>query len=429
IAPPYDVLSEADKVAMLKRDPNNIVAADLPHTPPKSAGPAEAYRKAADLLQGWLAGGVLVRDSAPAVYPYQQTFEAGGRKITRRGFIARVRAEQFRATPTGIFPHEQTFSGPKEDRLMLTRAARMQLSPIFGLFADDGNAITDSLYANLPAAPTMRGRLGNVAHEAWRVDDPAKVAALTRAMATRPIFIADGHHRYTTALNYLAELEKQGPLPADHPARFVMFVCVSMHDPGLAILPTHRVVTCRPVALSQLAAKLGGVFEVQVGALSVGELEAAVLAKGPGWFGVKSADSADSLLLRLADAKLLDRFEPDRKEAYRRLDVAILHRYLLAEVLGPLAGEPAGIEYPHSGKDTAAALAATKMDSSTAFGTGGAVGGAARTEALTKLAFILAPTPLAAVRDVCLSGELMPQKSTFFYPKLATGLTLYALSE
>lgn len=424
IAPPYDVLSEADKAAMLARDGRNIVSADLPHTPPKSAGPAHRYEAAATQIQAWLAKGTLVRQSAPAVFAYQQTFSAGGRTLTRRGFIARVRAEQFRATPTGIFPHEQTFSGPKEDRLMLTRAARMQLSPIFGLFADEGNAITDALYASLPASPAMLGRLGDVEHQVWTVDQPAKVAALTAAMASRAIFIADGHHRYTTALNYLAELEKAGSLPASHPARFVMFVCVSLHDPGLAIQPTHRVVSCKPITPESLTAALAGPFEVSRQTLSVEALESAVLEHGPGWFGIAFAGRNDSLLLRQADATLLDRLEPDRGQAYRRLDVAVLHRYLIDEVLARLVGAPAGIEYPHNGRDASIALNASAMDNSTAFGSA-----AGATAGNTKIAFILAPTPLAAVRDVCLSGELMPQKSTFFYPKLATGLTLYPLTE
>ena len=438
IAPPYDVLSEQDKAAMLAADPRNIVAADLPHTPPKSAGPAAAYQRSADLLTKWLADGSLVRESAPAVFAYRQVFEVNGVQRARRGFIARVRAEQFRASPAGIFPHEQTFSGPKEDRLMLMRATRMQLSPIFGLFADDSGELTDSLYANLPASPMLVGSLGPVRHEAWPVTAPDRIEALADAMRDRPIFIADGHHRYTTALNYLAELESAGPLPPDHPARFVMFVCVSMHDPGLAILPTHRVVSVRcaePAALvGQLAARLGqgNAFRVQAGTWSAEQLESLVLERGCGWFGVKAATGDNALLLHLADANLLDRYEPTRGVAFRRLDVAVLHRFLIDEVLKSVAGDPAGIEYPHNGRDVAAALEQKALDSASAFGTGADVAGKAhgpQSVGISKIAFLLAPTPLSAVRDVCLSGELMPQKSTFFYPKLATGLALNDLAE
>ena len=126
IAPPYDVLSESDKASLLAADGNNIVAADLPHTPPKSAGPAEVYQRAGQLLRRWLADGVLVREQVPAVYPYRQVFEHDGQRLVRRGFIATVRAEQFRASPAGIYPHEQTFSAPKEDRLKLLKATLAQ---------------------------------------------------------------------------------------------------------------------------------------------------------------------------------------------------------------------------------------------------------------------------------------------------------------
>ena len=426
IAPPYDVLSEGVKQALLKRDPANIVAVDLPHTPPKNVGPVEAYQRAGELLRAWLAGGVLVRESGPAVYPYAQTFEHAGQRYVRRGFIARVRAEQFRASPAGIFPHEQTFSGPKEDRLALYRAARAQISPIFGLFPDDANDLTDRLFADLPADPMLRGRLGPVEHAVWREDRPARIDALVAGMRDRPIFIADGHHRYTTALNYLAELEKSG-LPADDPARFVMFVCVSMSDPGLIILPTHRVLTVRRFDAKQLADRLAAAFDIRPTESPVDALEGQVLDAGPGTIGVKFRGESAGWLMRLKDAGVLDRFEPARGLAWRRLDVAILHRFIVQECLTPLTGEPAGIEYPHNASDVVGSLAHLGLDDATAFGT--SAGSNAAGLANTKVAFLLAPTPLAAVRDVCLSGELMPQKSTFFHPKLATGLTLYDLTK
>ncbi|MCG3180504.1 MAG: hypothetical protein BIFFINMI_02866 [Phycisphaerae bacterium] len=423
IAPPYDVLGAADKEAMLAADPHNIVAIDLPHMPPKSLGPADAYRRSADLLRQWLADGVLVRDDAPAIYAYQQTFAASdGSTVTRRGFIARVRIEEFRATPAGIYPHEQTFGGPKEDRLALTRATAAQLSPIFGLFADEGNAITDLLYAGLSDPPLMTGTIGGVAHAAWRVADAGKVAALTAAMASRPVFIADGHHRYTTALNHMNELAAAGRLGPDDPARFCMFVCISMDDPGLVIWPTHRVVTVAPFDLDELAKRLKPIFTVDRTGVEARMLETQVLANGPGWFALRTSRAADpGLLLELKDRKVLDRLEPARGQAWRRLDVALLHSYLIDELLTPLAGAPAAIEYPHTGADAAAALG-RGLDAATSFGTAGeSAGGGER----IKLAILTAPAPLASVRDVCLSGELMPQKSTYFYPKLATGLTIY----
>ncbi|MEE8170745.1 MAG: DUF1015 domain-containing protein, partial [Phycisphaerae bacterium] len=254
IAPPYDVLDRADKQALLARNDRNIVAIDLPHVPPKQAGPPETYEHAAMLLRQWLADGALRQDEHPALYVYHQTFAHGGRTYTRRKFFARLRIEEFGAG--SVYPHEQTFGGPKADRLMLTRATRCNLSPIFTLFPDETNDVAGAFETAIKREPDAAGTLDGVESRLWAVTDAAVIDRVCGLLADRSVFIADGHHRYGTAVMYRDELAKsQGGLPDDHPANFVLCVLAGMEEPGLLILPTHRVVCDLPDASSALLAE------------------------------------------------------------------------------------------------------------------------------------------------------------------------------
>src|SRR3954471_14826613 len=243
IAPPYDVLDERGKAALQARHPNNIVNIDLPHLPAKSVGPDEVYGRADVTLQAWLKAGILKRDVRPATYAYSQTFDHAGRTHHRRGFITLVRLSLF--GEGHVIPHEKTYKGPIEDRLKLMRATRVQLSPIFGLFADPKNEVTGLLYHNL-GRPELSGVLDGVRHDLWSVIDAEVENQVSDLMGHKPVYIADGHHRYTTALQYQKEVQDaQGggrPLPAAHPANWCMFVLVGMQDDGLLVLPTHRLI-------------------------------------------------------------------------------------------------------------------------------------------------------------------------------------------
>ncbi len=241
LAPPYDVLDESGKAALRARHPDNIVSVDLPHLPPKSVGPDAVYSQAAATMQGWLSKGVLKRDARAAFYPYTQSFDHAGRTYHRRGFIALVRLSPFGQGQ--VVPHEKTYSAPIEDRLKLMRATRMQLSPIFGLFSDPKNEVTSLLYQNL-GRPELSGTMDGVRNDLWSVTDAETENAVIDLMGHKPVYIADGHHRYTTALQYQAEAQQAAgqPLPPNHPANFCMFVLVGMQDDGLLILPTHRLI-------------------------------------------------------------------------------------------------------------------------------------------------------------------------------------------
>lgn len=244
VAPPYDVLDGAAKAALLAKSPSNIVAVDLPHIPAKELGPPESYANAAKLFRSWLGSGTMKRAERPAMFVYRETFQSSGRTYQRTGMACTVETVPFGPrTGGGILPHEETFSGPKEDRLALMRATGAQLSPIFGLHADEkGGATAVLLRVCAAREPDMTADMGDgVKHEVWTVDDADTIAAYQAALSGDDIFIADGHHRYNTALNYLKHLEQSAPVPADHPARRCMMVLVGMNDPGMVIWPTHRV--------------------------------------------------------------------------------------------------------------------------------------------------------------------------------------------
>ena len=388
LAPPYDVLDESDKAALLARSDRNIVAIDLPHLPPKSLGPAEAYRRSADLLKTWLDDGTLVRDPAAALYLYHQRFTHEGRRYTRRMIIARVRLHPFEEGI--VLPHERTFGGPKEDRLALMKATNCNLSPVFGLYTDPADRIGSAFGATVSRAPDATGTLDGVENLLWRVTDPAVLEGVGSLMAAKRLYIADGHHRYTTALNYRDALAASsgGTLPDDHPARYVMLVLASMDDPGCVILPYHRA--------------LGGVSLAQVeqawsDATEPADEDHADLRLVDGQTGQTRA-------LRYTSRDVLARLEPEQCAPWRLLDAAYLHRYLLEERLRASLGAEPHVFYVKSADDAR---------------------DVARRE--RGVALLVNATPMAHLRAVSEAGGLMPQKSTYFYPKLATGLTIYPL--
>jgi len=389
IAPPYDVLGQEDKDALIARSDRNIVAIDLPHIPPKSAGPAEVYKQAAETLAEWMKDGTLIRETQPALYLYYQQFESGGKFYTRRKFIARVRLQPF--SEGSILPHERTFGGPKEDRLALMKATGCQLSPIFGLFTDPKDEVGAAFGDAAAKEPAAVGRLEGVESRLWIVTDQAVCDRVARLLSDKRVYIADGHHRYTTGLNYRdwATAENGGSLPDDHPANFCMFVLASMDDPGCLILPYNR-------ALANVG------------------LQTVLDAWSPG-VEACPAEQADIVLwdsrtrkefpLRYTDRGELRLLEPGQPDPWYDLDYAYLHRCLIDELLrGELGAEPP-VRYVKSAED--AKLAASKESG---------------------VALLVKATPMAHLRAVSEAGGLMPQKSTYFYPKLATGLTINPLT-
>ncbi len=409
IAPPYDVLDEAGKAALQAKHPNNIVNVDLPFMPPKSVGPDAVYEQANATLQHWLASKVLMRDVRPALYPYTQTFEHAGKKFHRRGFIALVKL-----TPFGedVVPHEMTYKGPIEDRLKLMRATQMQLSPIFGLFSDPRNEITSLLYKNA-GRPELSGSIDRVKNDLWSVIDAEVEIQVVDLMKSRPIYIADGHHRYTTALQYQREAQQAagGELPPKHCANFCMFVLVGMQDDGLLILPTHRLIGgLERFDIAAFRAAVGSHFDFTESNIAPDRFDAHHQTDPnpqPHQFGLYDGRTRKLYHLRLKNLDILKSLEPNQSDAWRQLDVAILQRYLLDEILQP---KFAGGKELIKGYTADAATVAPQVD-------GGKY----------QIALMLRPTPLQALEELGKHGEVMPQKSTYFFPKLATGMAINSL--
>ena len=421
VAPPYDVLDAAGKKALLAKDAHNIVAIDLPHTPAKELGPPTAYEGAAAAYREWLKTGVLSRRGEPAMFAYRQTFKgADGKIIQRSGMAVTVDAAPFGPrTGGGILPHEETFSGPKEDRFALMKATRCQLSPIFGLFADETGAGTKVVRAAIQGSPAMTASTTDgTLHEVWTVSDGPTIKAYQDALAGQDIFIADGHHRYTTGLNYIKQLETAGgTVPTA--AKRSMMVLVGMSDPGLVIWPTHRVLGgMKGYTIDAFLASAKGLIKTEPAGTDLRALEDKMTAAGKGnVLGLYDFATKKCFVATLERPDpLKERFASKPRE-WRELDVAIIQYAIVEQVCQPKlnSGEPVKWAFPHTIKEV------LEIGSGAETGAGGGKAFAAQ------LAVIVRPTPLEAVRAVSRANELMPQKSTFFYPKLATGLWLNPL--
>ncbi|HUS47035.1 MAG TPA: DUF1015 domain-containing protein [Phycisphaerae bacterium] len=406
IAPPYDVLSAADKAALLKQSERNVVAVDLPHVPPGDAGKDELYRRAAELLNEWKASGVLVQEQAPAIYVYEQSFEWAGKSYSRTAVICGVRGSQ----PGGdVKLHERTYPGPKADRLKLTQHTRMQLSAVLGFYRDGSGRARELLSSATAGRPDLKGTLRGVAERVWLVTDEAVIRKIASHLRDKPVFIADGHHRYMTALSYRDALVAEGRIGRDHEANFVMFSLVEAGSPGLLVLPTHRIISGLKEGFSveKLAAAAPQFSWQRRGAAEadLADADAFLRRCGPGSMAFIGAGPPEVWIARLADAGAMVEAAPDQTDAWRRLDVAILHKLIIDNAIEPWRTGEFSIEYT---PEAARVLAACRS------GRG-------------QLGICLRATPLSAVEEIALAGQSMPHKSTYFYPKVATGLVFKPL--
>jgi uncharacterized protein (DUF1015 family) len=405
VAPPYDVLEADDKAALIAIDPHNIVTVDLPYVPPKSAGPAALYDQAASTLKSWRSEGILQQESEPALYVYHQEYSVAGQSYTRKMFFARMRLEEFGKGT--VFPHEQTFGGPKEDRRMLMETTRCQLSAIFALYSDPERRVNAILDVGKQVAD-VTAQLDGVVNKMWVITDAEVIEAVRKAMADRAVYIADGHHRYGTALMYRDVVAKQaGPLPADHPANFILIGLCAMEDPGCLILPTHRAIAdFGGASLSDILTALQKGIDITPLDQTPDDPEALLPPDADADLAIYVAADNKTYRGTFTQRKALPSLAPDRSEAWQELDLAYLHRYLIEECLtnGVLKGEAPTTTY-HKG-------AAKAVDSA---------------RATNGIALLCKACTMEQLRAVSHAGDLMPQKSTFFYPKLATGLVIHSL--
>jgi uncharacterized protein (DUF1015 family) len=411
VTQPYDKITPAMQQRYYAASPYNLVRIILGRREPEDNADNNVYTRAAADARHWRSQGIFRQDSAPSIYVYSQTFTApSGSKLERRGFIALGRVEDYSAKV--VFRHEQTLSKPKADRLDLLRATRAHYEQLFLLYED--SAEIDSLLTPAPnAAPAIDvDDEDGVAHRVWQISDPGVIASVQKKMRDKKLVIADGHHRYETALNFRDECRTAAGASSDpqSPYEFVMLTFVDMKDPGLLVLPTHRVVhSLDSFSADEFQNSSSRFFAVDETDPALDAARATALLRDRGRAGtVLLAVTADRAFVLHSPKPAGKHFFAGLSARQSALDVVQLHKCLLEGVL-KLSEESIRNQQNLSYlRDASEALDQVRK-------------GAAN------LAFLMNPCPVAQVRDVAFAGEVMPQKSTDFYPKLLSGLTAYAL--
>ena len=403
--PPYDVIDAAFQERLYEQHPCNVIRLELNRDEPGDPNPDEKYRRASEFLRKWINQGVLIQEHEDAFYVYHQVFEWEGKKYTRRGFLGRIRLERFGEGK--VFPHEQTLSGPKADRLKLLNACGMNLSPIFGLYPDDDNAVQFPLEQAINTLTPIEAtdHLG-VVHRLWPVVDYGVIDHVRERLREKPVFIADGHHRYETAINFRDQLNLMSKLMGpDSPSNFAMMMFVGMSDPGLVILPTHRLVSgLRALTKEDVIEALKGHFTLEPigqGAAAAKETWGLIDADGgQDVLGLGTTGDGWWLLARLTDGSPMKNLAPEQSDAWRGLGVSLLHKLVIEHLLKPYHIDGPKCRYVHQVEEVVDAQKANEVP----------------------LACLVPPAQIEHVEEIAAKLEKMPPKSTYFYPKLQTGL-------
>ncbi|MBW7956593.1 MAG: DUF1015 domain-containing protein [Deltaproteobacteria bacterium] len=417
MAPPYDVIPPAKQDELYERHPNNVIRLIFGKVFPEDREGSDRYSRAASDFQKWLNEGVLVQDERPCMYYYTQTYsEKDGTRKTRKGFIALSRLMDF---GKGIHPHERTLSGPKADRLRLMQASDANFCSIFSLYSDPtlkANKLLDAAAAGRKPDIDVTDDDGTV-NRVWRVDDPKVLNTITESMKEKSLFIADGHHRYETALNYRNMMrEKAGNYTGNEPYNYVMMYFSNMDDEGMTIWPTHRVVHSladfNPDGFLSTCAEYFDIREFRynnsdeaaVRESFLKELNSAGESTVALGLHIRARDIY--YLLNIKSPDTMDRvFGGAIPEVFKRLDVTVLHSLIFAKILGMTQEAQEKQENLLYVKSYGEAIAACSNDKN-------------------QLVFLLNNTKIEQVKAVAEAGFVMPQKSTYFYPKLLSGLTI-----
>lgn len=415
MTPPYDVISEAERQAYLKQSPFSMIHLILGAEHKEDTALDNRFTRSAALLQAWRRDGILVPESQPALYLYQQTFTVDDRPLTRSGFISRVRLADYREGV--IFPHEQTFAGPKADLLRLWQTCRANLSQIFAVYQDAAQTLEQIFKPVYDAPPQLvvpHWHEGQ--HRLWVVTAPDIIEHVQQAMREQPLVIADGHHRYETALALRDALrQQQGAQDLTAPHEYIMMYCANIYDPGVLALPTHRLVHGMPIRdlgalLQRLPWAQTEVYACDPHCKDLRQLQHHLedliqrrqsdgsvfcfYAGGHSCYIVTVPKAIASQQVQAAAAS----------DAWKQLDVSVLHHGLLPalQALQPQLAEPPAISYARADDNALQQVV----------------------DGNCNLAILMHPTPLEAMVAVAMGGERMPQKSTYFYPKLPTGLVI-----
>ncbi|MEA1959639.1 MAG: DUF1015 domain-containing protein [Chloroflexota bacterium] len=411
ITPPYDVISPAGQLRYCQLSPHNVIRLDFGLDQPDDSESNNKYTRASSYVKQWLDEGILSQDEQPAFYLVKHRFHLGDSVLSRFSLVARMRLEDLE---TGsVRPHERTMSKPREDRLNLLRACDVNFSPIMVLFRHKAEGF-EALLGDIIERPSPHAvDKDGVEFAMWTVTDEDAIASISNLLADKMLYIADGHHRYETALNYSRERRAAGPSDGDDaPYNFVMMTITPAEDPGLIMMPTHRMVKgLAPDILTSLKGKLAERFDEELlpptadAAESLRQWNEALEGQAGTSFGLYGLDGDKLCILR---AKPGANLKPiDGNSVAGSLDVSILHRAILRDMLGldSTAKEDECLEFTRDGAEAIERVNAGEQ----------------------QLAFFLNPTPISGMLAVADARERMPQKSTYFYPKTPTGLVMNPL--
>jgi len=411
VTPPYDVISSHEQEEYYQLHPNNIIRLDFGKDLPGDNEEKNKYTRAAGLLNNWRETGVLKQEAAPAIYIYDQEYTYEGEKYIRRGFISLVKLEPF--DKGFIYPHEQTMPGPKADRLELIRSCQANLSSIFALFTDEEDE-TDEYLMKMTGAKSPEVDfvdMNGVRNKLWAVTEKSAINTLITLMKDKPLFIADGHHRYETSLAYKEQMHREsGMQHKELPCDYVMMVCVSMDNPGLQIFPFHRMVrSIKEFSTKRINRSLEDFFQVEyLGKecnLSGIKQQLNSNGKGVHKFAMYSGEEDAYYLLQLKNEKVLDQvFDCDDPE-WRNIDAGIFQTIIINKILGiksEKSPDEKVIDYVKEAEEAIKTVKSGKY----------------------QLAFILRPTLIEQVKEIAMKRKVMPPKSTNFYPKLITGVVI-----
>jgi uncharacterized protein (DUF1015 family) len=402
ICPPYDVISPEQQQGYYEGNEYNIIRLEHGLELPDDDAKNNKYTRARSTFDLWLKDSILKVDTAHTFYIYEQGFTHLSSKKKRLGLIACVKLEPWESKV--ILPHENTHQKAKSDRFELMKACNSNISPILGLYDDPGNKVTKLMEAkSLPSKLMIDINMGNDSHKIWKANEPEFVQRSSHFISPKPIYIADGHHRYETALAYREQRRKQTPSYTGYEAfNFIMMTMVSFSDPGLVMLPIHRLIKgIEPQVLEGLLPQLSTFFEIKATPVNKSDL---IENRGSG-IRVLGIEAGQVLTLRLLPSVTLDGIMPQERSAvYKKLDVSIVQHLIMEKLLNLQSGSEQVTYTP----DTAQAIKSVEAGEH-------------------QLAFVLSPMPVTIIKSISDANDRMPPKSTYFYPKLPTGLVLNRL--
>lgn len=417
VCPPYDIISPAEQQDLYRKSPYNVIRLEYGLASPADTEEDNRYTRSSAVLRDWLQSGALQQSPAPAFYIYEMEYRPGGGVKKLRGLICLVRIEDY---DSGVVkPHETTLSGPKTDRLNLLRACSASFSQIFSLFSDPRGTVAGIVDA-VDGKPDQEVKSSDgVTHRVWPMTHPSDIETIVRELTDKQIFIADGHHRYDTALNYRNERRKQdGSYTGEEDYNYVAMFLARLEDPGLTILPAHRTLfnltDFDPEKFEEDLNRYFNIERIDFDRRSETKDLRTVLdtmqhrADRAHVFGMRVRGEHSYYLLTLRNESDMDDLLPAKPPAYRRLDVSILHHLIIDRLLGVrMETHKLGlnIEYIKDAGEADKRVHDNKAE----------------------LVFFMNPTKVQEVKDVAAAGERMPQKATYFYPKLLTGLVMHKI--